>query len=158
MSRGEPARRRLRGPLICVGHDHPSAVRPVSDWVIGEELSRLARAAGFRKHDIQWRMHPPLDEEHRKNPRRYAQVVIDENVFEFSRAILWLPLRFREGLMAHEIGHLLCPARHTEADADRAAEEALGMRIEYSEAWPGKGLQCVTARRYGQGWMELGRP
>lgn len=82
----------------------------------------------------------PLDREHAKNPRRYAQVIPELRRFEFARATLQLPRCHRLGLLAHEIGHVLDP-RASEAGADRIAGQVLGVKIGYDRRWPGKGLQ-----------------
>lgn len=85
-----------------------------------------------------------LEREHAQNARRYAQIDLEARRFEFASATLELDARHREGLVAHEVGHLISYERgekSTEADADAAAREVLGVTIDYDTAWPGKGLQ-----------------
>jgi hypothetical protein len=84
----------------------------------------------------------PLDREHAKNPRRYAQVIPELRRFEFARAMLQLPRCHRLGLLAHEIGHVLDPSA-SEVGADRIAGQVLGVKIGYDRRWPGKGLQVA---------------
>lgn len=81
-----------------------------------------------------------LTQLHCKNARRYAQVIPNRLQFEFALQTLWLPAAHRGGLIAHEIGHVLCP-EGSEEDADRAAHRILGIKVTYDKRWPGKGLQ-----------------
>ena len=84
-----------------------------------------------------------------KDPRRFAEVDPYALHFHFASEILNLPKAQQDGLIMHELGHVLCrdlPAGGTEEDADRAAEETFGVLIVYDKRWPGKGLQTAVAR------------
>lgn len=90
-------------------------------------------------------IHDPLTREHERNPRRYAQCIPDEMVFEFADQYRWLPWEYRLGLMAHEIGHVVDPdPRKTEEGADYWGMQSLGVLITYDHRWPGKGLQVAV--------------
>lgn len=83
----------------------------------------------------------------RRNTRRYAEHDVGTSDFYFAPAVLSLPRANRIGLIAHEIGHfILRDGPHSEADADQAAREVLGVRIRYDRRWPGKGLQTAGPR------------
>jgi hypothetical protein len=61
-------------------------------------------------------------------------------VFQLAPQSVYLPMRNRHALFAHEVGHALDP-EGGEDDADRAALKGTGVRIGYDDRWPGKGLQ-----------------
>jgi hypothetical protein len=82
---------------------------------------------------------------HEHDARRYAHVYPYDLIFEFAPQSLCLPKKHREALIAHEIGHILDP-EGGEEDADRAAEEAFGFKIDYDMRWPGIGLQVRGAQ------------
>jgi hypothetical protein len=92
-------------------------------------------------------------------PRDYAYVYIDramhgwESAFGFSRKTLELDREHREGLIAHEVGHVLA-AMHwndrSEDGADEAAAVYLGVPIAYDPAWPGKGLQVAMTDSFAR--------
>lgn len=125
--------------FLCSGHGHPVLPYAIRWEALLAELLELCHAVkGNRARGRYW---APLDRAHRRSQRRYAQVIEEDWMFEFSRAMLWLPKRFRMGILAHEVGHCLAPG-DTEAEADAAAERAFGIRLRYDESWPGRGLQC----------------
>ncbi len=99
----------------------------------------------------------PLDVEHARNPRRYAQVRTGEDPrMEVAGAIRDLPPEQRLGLYSHEVGHFLWPAGG-EDDADMAAQGLLGVHIGYDRRWPGKGLQtAILAPK--KLWRIVGEP
>lgn len=114
---------------------------PVSFAQIQKEAQAILAAAGLPKYQVVY--FGPLDEEHRRDRRRYAQVRVNENPrMEVAKAFRELAPEHRLGLYAHEAGHLLWPGGG-EADADQAAEGLLGVRIGYDRRWPGKGLQTA---------------
>lgn len=124
----------------------PRLRRPISAEQLDAELAEVCRAAGVERY--RWRFWAPLDAEHARNPRRYAQMFRTEDggvVFEFAREIAHLPYPWRLGLYAHEVGHALCDGTETEDEADAAAERALGLKIVYDGRWPGKGLQRAVS-------------
>ncbi len=62
---------------------------------------------------------------------RYAEVIL-------SPRLEWLPGDVRDGIIVHELGHVLCGPRRgsydvVERSADEAAELALGVHISYTE-------------------------
>lgn len=126
--------------------DHP-AERPVSTKILGVDLTRMLEQAGIDSARATAVRYVPLDEEHARNPRRYAQVIPDQLRFEFSQAILWLPREHRIGLLAHEVGHCLDPSGG-EDGADDAAMRVLGIKIGYDPRWPGKGLQVAKRTKW----------
>jgi len=88
--------------------------------------------------------------EHRRDRRRFAQVDVDALRFEFApQAAAEIDEDHLVGVLAHEVGHVLAH-RHwgdlSEAGADRAAGEFLGITIRYDHRWPGKGLQCMAKK------------
>lgn len=127
-------------PALCVGHTHPRSPTVIPFEKIAAELARMCEVAGVQCRQVV--MDPELTLEHERDPRRYAQVVMEDGRFEFAKQITWLPFRHRIGLYAHEIGHCLAPSGG-EDEADWAAWERLGLYIRYDRKWPGKGLQCA---------------
>lgn len=116
--------------------------QPISPSQLAAELRDLLITAGIDPHQATIEFSPALDAEHRRNARRYAAVMLSGPTFSFAEQTLWLPPAQRRGLLAHEVGHVLTPGG-TEADADRAAADVLGIRIGYDRRWPGKGLQTA---------------
>jgi len=154
----------------CRGHGHPKLKRPVSRKKIRSELAALCRRAGFEGPlSLEWP--ESLARTHNRNWRRYAQVApfTRPPEFELARQTRWIPARYRRGLLAHEVGHVLDPDG-SEDEADQAAFEGLGVKIGYDRRWPGKGLQVARnpefrrrvalARRlppnWGEGWLTRG--
>ena len=93
---------------------------------------------------------PAMDEVHRANRRRYAQVYVPRGPLELATAARKLPDQHLLGVLAHEVGHLyLAQAHgipdHTEDEADVGAFEALGVAVAYDRTWPGKGLQYASS-------------
>lgn len=136
------------------------------------EVRQTLAAAGIDPRHASIVLHKPLEREHAKNRRRYAQCIPDELVFEFATATLVLDDAHRSALIAHEVGHCIAwreRGDHGEDDADEAAERVLGVSICYDQAWPGKGLQ-VDCRMQGgvkrianprpnkRGWPKQGTP
>ena len=112
------------------------------------ELDKLLERAGIDPDSVELTFSDKLDREHATNRRRYASVYLDARRIEVAHAILGLPKPHRLGILAHEVGHFRCDAtvgrRHTEAQTDRCARKATGIRIGYDHSWPGKGLQFAT--------------
>lgn len=143
----EMARPRSRNPELTepvAPYRYPVLDRPIPEQQLVDELGELLERGGVLRSGPTasvW-LWNPLDVEHAKNPRRYAQVIPDERRFEFARATLYLPACHRLGLLAHEVGHVLDPIGG-EDDADAAAARHLGVQIGYDRRWPGKGLQVA---------------
>lgn len=122
----------------------PRLNKPISKAQVRKELQALAG-----RHGIVCVVDFPksLTAEHRRNPRRYAQVGLEEDpiIFEFADQICELPVEYRMGLYIHEIGHVLDPdPAKTEDGADRAGMRAFDCLIVYDHRWPGKGLQTAV--------------
>lgn len=130
------------------GYSYPVLRQPISEAQLLRELDSMLERAGLAGDGgpaaTAW-FWGPLDAEHEENPRRYAQVIPQQRRFEFARAILWLPPEHREGLLAHEVGHVLDPEAD-EDGADAAARRVTGVDIGYDRRWPGKGLQVARRR------------
>lgn len=122
---------------------------------IQHEAQAVMRVARLPSYPVV--QYAPLDAEHARNPRRYAQVRAGPSPrMEVARAIQELPPEQRLGLYAHEVGHFIWPSGG-EVDADMAAEGLLGVRIGYDRRWPGKGLQtAVLAPK--ELWRIVGEP
>jgi hypothetical protein len=132
------------------GHDHPRIHHPVARGAIRDQLYHMRQEAGLKGHPhIAWPH--SLTKLHEDNARRYAQVFFAGGPsqlggrgvprYEFAEQTRWLPTPHRTGLLAHEVGHELAGTEGSEADADDAAYDALGVKIGYDHRWPGKGLQ-----------------
>ncbi len=141
----------------CPGHRHPQLLSPISADQFAGEFVALARRAGIGDTcaiDLSDRMAGV----HRRDARRYAEVESDGLHFYFAPQTLWLPASNRRGLIAHELGHVLCrdlPGGGTEASADRAARVVLGVEIGYDHRWPGKGLQrALESNPPYSGWRD----
>jgi hypothetical protein len=108
------------------------------------ELAEYAGRAGIETFELE--LYPELEEEHVRNPRRFAQVTPRRQPprFEFAPQVLHLGWPNRLGLIVHEIGHVLAPEAD-EDGADRAGSTALQIPITYDMRWPGKGLQIAFA-------------
>lgn len=124
----------------------PQLARPISPRQFMREFEALwaeARAAGHPA-----RPHPTIQftealfKTHQANCRRYGECDPVHRIFYWAPQVLTLPIEFRRGLVAHEIGHSwFGPCRHTEKDADEVARKILGVEITYDKRWPKKGLQ-----------------
>lgn len=141
-ARGRAANPAMREPV----HPYRYPVDPaIPEQQLVAELGELLQRGGLVGDGgpmAQVWLWDPLDVEHARNPRRYAQVIPDWRRFEFARATLQLPRCQRLGLLAHEVGHVLAPDGG-EDEADQAAADILGVPIAYDERWPGKGLQIA---------------
>jgi len=131
---------------VAARHRHPARRRPVALQSFLADLQHGITRAGIARCRVSFPK--KLTALHRRNPRRYAQVLPGRVPrFEFAAQVLALPREHQLGLIAHEIGHVLAAQRdpqHSEQDADRAAHAALGARIAYDRRWPGKGLQRLV--------------
>ena len=125
-------------------HGFPQLQRPISFDRLYNELAKVCDMGGIGDFDLA--LDPGVTAEHEKNARRYAQVAAfdDPPIFEFAEQTLLLPWRWRMGLYAHEVGHVLDPdPNKTEPGADVTALSELGIRVGYDRRWPGKGLQVA---------------
>jgi hypothetical protein len=107
------------------------------------DFTELARKAGITER-CKLNFSERMRRRNHQDPRAFAEVDPEKLEFHFAPQVLDLPREHQRGLIAHEIGHVLCrdlPGGGTESDADDAAWEVLGVRVEYDCRWPGKGLQ-----------------
>lgn len=143
--------------MRCRGHRHPRLPSPIATERFLEEFAVLARRAGIAD-TCAIELSERMRKIHERKPRRYAEVDADGLHFHFAPQVLWLPEENRRGLIAHEIGHVLCrdlPDGGTEDDADEAARRAMGVAISYDGRWPGRGLQSALGRNPPySGWRE----
>jgi 8-oxo-dGTP pyrophosphatase MutT (NUDIX family) len=86
------------------------------------------------------------DEAHRNSMRAYAHTFCGRSpIICVASAFFDLPRHHRDGVLAHEIGHLLAGRAGDELDADAAFFEATGIRIKYRDSESGKCLQSLEA-------------
>lgn len=133
-------------PVTCCHFRHPHLQAVLAHTVITAEAHALARRAGVT-------LELALDDvgqqrAHSRSARRYCLTDLDTSTLHIAPQFRLLPYKQRFGLFAHEIGHLLlADVEHTEAEADAAAEAALGCNISYDRRWGGKGLQTLRWSR-----------
>lgn len=86
------------------------------------------------------------DSTHRESLRAYAHTFHRPSpMICVSSAFFGLPVGHACGVLAHEIGHLLAGPKAGEEAADRAFEEATGVRIQYRDGQHGRCLQWLPA-------------
>lgn len=90
---------------------------------------------------VQWRYCKGAEAEHRRNRRQYAHTYHYADTICVCRALWELPKSYRDGILLHEIGHLLAGPDGGEADANQAAREVLGTQIEYEDSPYGRKLE-----------------
>ncbi len=129
-------------------HTHPKLDRPITvDYFLGEFLGFWNRSGLVDSPSCPLKVIFParLTRTHCcKSSRRYAQVAPSVLQFEFAAQTLWLPIEFREGLIVHEIGHVLAGSDPTEEGANAAAIACFGGTLTMDPRWPGKGLQSYA--------------
>jgi len=89
--------------------------------------------------------------EHRRSKRQYAHVFhYPGNVICVARAFDDLPIKIRQGLIAHEIGHLLLKTdqAHTESDANKAVARQFGLEVGYRNSPYGERLEYLKAGEF----------
>lgn len=92
---------------------------------------------------VKWRHCAIADRDHRENIRNYAHTYHYPRTICLAEAFWELPREYRDGIILHEIGHLLAGPQGSEADANRAAEEWSGSRIQYVDSPYGRRLERV---------------
>lgn len=117
------------------------------------ELDELLERAHIDPASVRLRFTRALDRKHARDQRSHALLNVDRREIEVARAILTLDAPHRLGILAHEVGHLRCPAVVGDEDEiDRCAQSATNVLISYDRSWPGhhpqdptiKGLQVGT--------------
>jgi hypothetical protein len=81
------------------------------------------------------------DKEHGANQRQYAHTFHYPETICVAEAFWTLPKRYRDGVILHEIGHLLAGVEASEKAANDAVEERTGARIEYVDSKYGPNLE-----------------
>jgi hypothetical protein len=90
---------------------------------------------------IKWRLCRDAEQEHRKDERQYAHTFHYANTICVCRAFWDLPKSYRDGVLLHEIGHLLVGPEGTEQEATRAAEDVFKARIDYVDSPYGRSVE-----------------
>ena|ERR1035437_1406051 len=87
------------------------------------------------------------DKEHAAALRQYAHTFHHPNTICVARAFAELPENIREGLVAHELGHLLLWDKpdHTEAEANKAIFDVCGALVKYRDTPHGKHLEFLAS-------------
>lgn len=93
---------------------------------------------------IRWRHCAEVEEEHRGNVRQYAHTYHYENTICFCRAFWELPKPYRDGILLHEIGHLIVGPEGSELAATEAAEDLFSARIDYVDSRYGAALERLA--------------
>lgn len=97
---------------------------------------------------IRVRICADADAAHADSRRAYGHTFCEkapENGICVSSSFFDLSHGHRDGILAHEIGHLLAGQSAGEEAADRAFEEATGVRIQYRDGPHGRCLQWLPA-------------
>ena len=71
------------------------------------------------------------DKEHRKRQRQFAHTYHKKNMICLARAIMGLPLHNIQGIIWHELGHLVIGPKGSEEAANRKAKKLCGHQIKY---------------------------
>ena len=98
---------------------------------------------------VEWRFCKAVEAEHKRNRRQYAHTFHYENTICLCRDFWELPKENRDGILLHELGHLMAGGG-TEDEANEAALEELGARIAYEDGPYGRQLEQLenmTRRR-----------
>lgn len=84
--------------------------------------------------------------EHNKSYRQYAHTHhMKGDVICVTAAWKIIPIEYKMGLIAHEIGHLLVgEVDHSESEADRLANMFFDIKIRYKDSIYGKKLQYLS--------------
>lgn len=90
---------------------------------------------------LQWRNCNEVEEEHRRNERQYAHTYHYADTICVCRAFWELPKSYRDGILLHEIGHLLVGPEGSEREATEAAEEFFDVPINYVDSPYGRELE-----------------
>ena len=92
---------------------------------------------------VEWRICEEAEREHRRNRRQYAHVYHVPGQICLCKAFWELPKVYRDGVLLHEIGHLVAGPEGSEEDATRAAETLFGVQIDYADSPYGEELERV---------------
>lgn len=111
-----------------------------------DDLNRRSATAvrGWQPLRLDWSC-PLAEQDHAESFRQFAHVFHTDNRVCVAWEIGRLPDRFLYGLMAHEFGHVMAWGiwqDDSEAGADRAAEDFLGLTIRYGTEYDIQFLTC----------------
>ena len=81
------------------------------------------------------------DKEHGENRRQYAHTFHYPQTICLADAFWSLPKKHRDGIILHELGHLLAGVEASEDAANEAVEDSTGARIEYVNSRWGPNLE-----------------
>jgi hypothetical protein len=93
---------------------------------------------------VYWKHCRIAQRDHEENRRQYAHTFHYPGTICLAREFWELPKEFRDGILLHEIGHMLAGPEGTEAEATEAAERFFGVEIRYVDSPYGKNLERLT--------------
>jgi hypothetical protein len=84
------------------------------------------------------------DREHAEHRRQYSHTFHYPRTICVAESFWTLPIRYRDGIISHELGHLLAGPEASEYEADLAWEERTGIPIEYVNSRYGFMLESLA--------------
>jgi hypothetical protein len=132
---GDQVKKFCRGPWCEVGR------RTYAGKPFGRD-EMIEKAAGLQPFVLH--VCDEATKDHAESLRQYAHVgPHGDNVICVAEAFLDLPRDRRDGLLAHEIGHLIADPDGSEEGADAAFEALTGITIRYKDDGDGECLQWL---------------
>lgn len=118
----------------------------VNRWIVLDEVENPGlRRNPARNKRIPVRICKIADEAHRTSERAYAHVFCGPgSTICVASAFFDLPREHRDGILAHELGHLFAGSEGDEPAADAAFLERTGVKIHYKDGRHGQCLQCLA--------------
>jgi hypothetical protein len=112
---------------------------------------------------VKWRQCSEAEREHQKDIRQYAHTYHYPETICVCAAFWDLPKEYRDGVILHEIGHLIVGPRGSEAEATRAAEAFFDVEIRYVDSPYGKrlerlenmGAKIINRQRVMNSWSPM---
>ena len=99
-----------------------------------------------RRWAVRWRFCREAEEDHQRAQRQYAHTYHYRDTICLCRAFWALPKAYRDGVILHEIGHLLVGPKGSESEATKAAEEFFNARIHYVDSPYGEQLERLNKK------------
>lgn len=93
---------------------------------------------------VKWRHCALAERDHKEDIRNYAHTYHYENTICLAEAFWELPRQYRDGIILHEIGHLIAGSHGSEDEANEAAYEWSGSRIQYVDSPYGRHLERLA--------------
>lgn len=93
---------------------------------------------------VKWRHCAIAERDHRKDVRNYAHTYHYPQTICLAKDFWKLPREYRDGVLLHEIGHLLAGPDGSESDANDAVFDWAGAQIEYVDSPFGKRLERLS--------------